>query len=61
MDVLVVLGTSAAYFYSTYSILFSVLAGHEDQSGRFFETSVLLVFFILLGKYLEAIAKGRKC
>ncbi|KAJ3031437.1 UNVERIFIED_CONTAM: serine/threonine protein kinase Ran1 [Siphonaria sp. JEL0065] len=58
MDVLVALGTSAAYFYSVYSLIRSIamqsMAGHN-----YFETSILLLFFILLGKYLESYAKGK--
>lgn len=48
MDTLVALGTSAAYFYSV-GVLFKLFSGEI-----FFETSALLVFFLLLGKYLES-------
>ncbi|MBC7197154.1 MAG: copper ion binding protein, partial [Deferribacterales bacterium] len=51
MDVLVALGTSAAYFFSLYNI-FS--GGH-----LYFETSAILITLILLGKYLEERAKGK--
>lgn len=47
MDTLVALGTSAAYFFSV-GVLFKVFPGEI-----FFETSALLIFFLLLGKYLE--------
>jgi P-type Cu+ transporter len=50
MDTLVALGTSAAYFYS----LANVLRGNGDV---FFETSALLIAFVLLGKALETRAK----
>lgn len=52
MDVLVVLGTSVAYLYSSYQII----AGHHDM---YFETSAFLITFILLGKTLEERAKGK--
>lgn len=52
MDTLVALGTSAAYFYS----LVNVFLGKNEL---FFETSALLITFIILGKYLENKAKGR--
>lgn len=52
MDVLVVLGTSVAYFYSIYNWLC-----HIPQ--LYFETTAWLITFILLGKLLEEIAKGR--
>jgi len=52
MDTLVALGTSAAYFYSLYSMYTGV--GH-----LYFETSAILITFILVGKYLEVKAKGK--
>lgn len=53
MDVLVALGTSAAYFYS----LAATISGHSDK--LYFETSAILITLILLGKLFEALAKGR--
>jgi len=53
MDTLVMLGTSAAYFYSVATTFF--LIGFSS----FYDTAVLLITFILLGRTLEAIAKGR--
>jgi len=55
MDVLVALGTSAAYFYSLFAY-FGIFGTHHDV---FFETSAMLIAFIRLGKYLEARARGR--
>lgn len=52
MDVLVALGTSAAYFYSITNLLLGI---HE----LYFETSALLITLILVGKLLEARAKGK--
>lgn len=63
MDVLVSLGTNASYTYSMISILHHHFLGHHlDKAYHptdFFETSAMLITFILLGKYLEASAKGR--
>jgi Cu+-exporting ATPase len=53
MDVLIAMGTSAAYFYSLPA-LFGFLEGH-----LYFETAAVIITFIVLGKYLEARAKGR--
>ena len=53
MDVLVVLGTSAAYFYSAVGFLFF------NIDHPFWESSAALLSFILLGRYIEARAKGR--
>ncbi|KAH9301793.1 hypothetical protein KI387_013376, partial [Taxus chinensis] len=58
MDVLVALGTNAAYFYSVYTLLKS-LTSDSFKGQDFFETSALLISFILLGKYLEVLAKGK--
>lgn len=55
MSVLVALGTSAAYFYSLAGIVFP----HIGVTGLYFETSAVLITLILLGKLLEAEAKGR--
>lgn len=55
MDVLVALGTSAAYFYS----LFAFFGGFGGHGEVFFETSAMLIAFIRLGKYLEARARGK--
>lgn len=58
MDVLVALGTNAAYFYSLY-IVIKALTSDTFQGQDFFETSSMLISFILLGKYLEIVAKGK--
>jgi Cu+-exporting ATPase len=52
MDVLVALGSSAAYFYSI-PIIFGWVPGHV-----YFETSAVIITLVRLGKYLEARAKG---
>jgi P-type Cu+ transporter len=53
MDVLIVMGSSAAYFYSVF-VLLGFFDGHV-----YFETSAVIITLIKLGKYLEARAKGR--
>ncbi|WP_426980474.1 heavy metal translocating P-type ATPase [Bacillus pseudomycoides] len=58
MDVLVVLGTSAAYFYSLYEGL-KTLQNPSYLSQLYFETSAVLITLILVGKYFESVAKGR--
>ena len=52
MDSLIAIGTSAAYFYSVYVIFFS-------EGFQYFEVSAVLITLVLLGKYLEAVAKGK--
>ncbi len=57
MDVLVALGTSAAYFFSLYNGFIAPALGGK-QGGLYFEASAIIITLILLGKYFEAIAKG---
>ncbi|EYU43653.1 hypothetical protein ABFS82_13G191900 [Erythranthe guttata] len=57
MDVLVVLGTSASYFYSVCALLYGAMTGF--WSPTYFEASAMLITFVLLGKYLESLAKGK--
>ena len=60
MDVLVVLGTSVAYFYSVFFTVLSIrTAGDVGRDNACFETSAMLINFMLLGRYLETCAKGR--
>src|SRR5215217_9754449 len=58
MNTLVVMGTSAAYLYSAVATLAPGLfaAGRADV---YFDTSALIITLILLGRLLEARAKGR--
>ncbi|KAK7406141.1 hypothetical protein VNO78_07760 [Psophocarpus tetragonolobus] len=58
MDVLIALGTNAAYFYSLYVVERAAFSRHF-KGNDFFETSSMLISFILLGKYLEVLAKGK--
>ena len=53
MDVLIVMGSSAAFFYSL-PVTFGWLAGHV-----YYETAAVIITLIKLGKFLEARAKGR--
>lgn len=58
MDVLVALGTSAAYFYSVYVSIQSI-GSSEHMTDLYFETSAVIITLIILGKLFEAKAKGR--
>lgn len=53
MDTLISIGTSAAYFYSVYVIL------TNPMGDQYFEAAAVLITFVMLGRYLEAIAKGK--
>jgi len=58
MDVLVALGTSAAYFYSLYLSIKSI-GSNAHMVELYYETSAVLITLIILGKLFEAKAKGR--
>lgn len=58
MDVLVALGTSAAFFYSLYESIQSTVQG-THEAALYYETSAVLITLIVLGKLMEARAKGR--
>ncbi|MFA6772002.1 MAG: heavy metal translocating P-type ATPase, partial [Dehalococcoidales bacterium] len=58
MNTLIVIGTSAAYFYSMTIILFpNLFSTSELSTGVYFDTSAMIIALVLLGKYLEARAK----
>lgn len=59
MDVLVVLGTSAAFFFSTLTMLVSFLIPPHTRPSTIFDTSTMLITFITLGRFLENRAKGQ--
>jgi Cu+-exporting ATPase len=60
MDTLVALGTGAAWIYST-AVLGAIWIGKPGYSAHnlYYEVAGLLIVFILMGKWLEAIAKGK--
>ncbi|MFH1422640.1 MAG: heavy metal translocating P-type ATPase [Planctomycetota bacterium] len=61
MDTLVALGTGTAYIYSLIISINIWLSAHSHFSSHnlYYETAGLLIAFILLGKMLEALAKGK--
>ncbi len=60
MDTLVAIGTLAAYTYSLVATIM-IFSGSDSFGIKdiYFEVAGLLIVFILLGRYLEAAAKGR--
>ena len=57
MDVLIALGSSAAYFYSV-AVIVGDLFGAPVDNHVYFETSAMIITLIRVGKFLEARAKG---
>ncbi|KAF4461019.1 Cu2+-exporting ATPase [Fusarium albosuccineum] len=59
MDVLVILGTSCAFFFSLVTMLVSLLMPPHTRPSTIFDTSTMLITFITLSRYLENRAKGQ--
>ena len=59
MDVLVVLGTSAAFFFSVFAMIVAILFPPHARPSIVFDTSTMLITFITLGRWLENRAKGQ--
>mgnify|MGYP002622540649 CR=1 FL=1 len=59
MDVLVVLGTSCAFFFSVFAMAVSLLFPPHTRPSTLFDTSTMLITFISLGRFLENRAKGQ--
>ncbi|WP_117238054.1 heavy metal translocating P-type ATPase [Thermus sediminis] len=58
MSALVTLGTGSAYLYSTLALLFPNLFP-EGTANTYYEAAAVIISLVLLGKHLEARAKGR--
>jgi len=58
MDSLIFIGTSVAYFYSLILSIISIIEKTEP-ANLYFESAVFILIFISLGKYLEAVTKGK--
>jgi len=60
MNTLIAVGTSAAYFYSMTTVLFpSLFAAGGLEPHVYFDTSAMIITLILLGRFLEARARGQ--
>lgn len=57
MDSLIAIGTSAAIIYSIYAIVQIIIT--NEMQHLYFETAATIITLILLGKYLENLAKGK--
>lgn len=58
MDSLIFIGTAVAYFYS-FIISVLMFLGTKTEAHLYYESAALILVFISLGKYLEAITKGK--
>jgi P-type Cu+ transporter len=59
MDSLIAMGTSAAFLYGIFAIV-QIFAGNVDYAyDLYFESAAVIITLITLGKYLEAVTKGK--
>jgi Cu+-exporting ATPase len=58
MDSLIAIGTSAAYLYSFYGVYQIFFNGNVDYE-LYFEGAAVILALITLGKYMEAVSKGK--
>ncbi|MBE3111944.1 MAG: HAD-IC family P-type ATPase, partial [Acidobacteria bacterium] len=59
MDVLIILGTSCAFFFSIFAMFMSIVCSPHTRPSTLFDTSTMLITFISLGRFLENNAKGQ--
>ncbi|MCX6718042.1 MAG: heavy metal translocating P-type ATPase [Candidatus Staskawiczbacteria bacterium] len=59
MDTLILVGTATAYFYSLINLILLFFGKNILMDSFYFESSAFILIFISLGKYLEAITKGK--
>jgi len=59
MDSLIFIGTATAYIYSIVVSAFSFFGQEPEMDNVYFESAVFILIFIALGKYLEAVTKGK--
>ena len=58
MNSLIAIGTSAAFIYSAIATFFPNILGETVEKAVYYDTAALIITLIILGRYLEAIAKG---
>lgn len=59
MDSLIAMGTGAAFLYGIYAIIQIMNGNHEYSNDLYFESAGVIIALITLGKYLEAVTKGK--
>ncbi|MDO4690635.1 MAG: heavy metal translocating P-type ATPase [Fusobacterium sp.] len=59
MDSLIAIGTGAAFLYSLY-VTYRIYLGHHHMAhSLYYESATMIIAFIILGKYLENLSKGK--
>ncbi len=59
MDTLIAIGTGSAFLYSVYATVRIWLGDFQFSASLYFESAAIVITLVMLGKYLEAVSKGR--
>jgi Cu+-exporting ATPase len=59
MDSLVAIGTASAFLYSAYATVMILLGNDDFVNLLYFESAAVVITLVMVGKYLEAVSKGR--
>lgn len=59
MDSLIAIGTSAAFLYGIYATIMIINGHHNYVHNLYFESAAVIITLITLGKYFEAVSKGK--
>jgi len=59
MDTLVAIGTGSAFLYGVYATVMIYLGDFGFAQQLYFESAAVVITLVMLGKYLEAVSKGK--
>lgn len=59
MDTLVAIGTGSAFVYSAFAMVMIYLGDFSFSKSLYFESAAVVITLVMLGKYLEAVSKGK--
>lgn len=59
MDSLVAIGTASAFLYSAYATVMIFLGSNDFVQLLYFESAAVVITLVMVGKYLEAVSKGK--
>jgi len=59
MDTLVAIGTGSAFLYSVYAVIRVGMGDMAMTESFYFESAAVVITLVMLGKYLEAVSKGK--
>ena len=59
MDTLVAIGTGSAFLYGIYATVKIYLGAYEYAQSLYFESAAVVITLVMLGKYLEAVSRGK--